>query len=275
MTGAGSGIGLHLATILAAEGSSIAAFDLDLAGTARAAMADAGGRPGQRCTFHQVDVGDAAAIAAAFEEAAALVGRPHLLVNSAGISRNDVFSASTTDDFEQTVHVNLVGSRNVAHGALPLMQRGDRLALISSLAGLLGGYSYAAYAASKAGVIGLAKVLRLEYAPLGIGVSVICPPEIMTPMVERYAATMHPATRALKDVAGTLPIDQACRSMLHGLERGRFMVVPGSRARRTYWLNRLAPDRVTQAITDRIVRNALATHPEADPFAPPRSFDER
>ncbi len=277
MTGAGSGIGLHLARSLAAEGSSVAAFDLGISDDARAAITGAGRQAGQRCTFHEVDVRDGAGIAAAIEDAAGRVGRPNLLVNSAGISRNDVFPASSEDDFDQTVQVNLVGSRNVAHAALPLMLRGDRLALVSSLAGVVGGYSYAAYAASKAGVIGLAKVLRLEYAPIGIGVSVICPPEIMTPMVERYAASMHPATRALKDLAGTLPIDQACRSMLDGLARGRFMVVPGSRARRTYWLNRLAPDRVTQAITDRIVRNALATHPEADPFAPPppRSVDER
>jgi NAD(P)-dependent dehydrogenase (short-subunit alcohol dehydrogenase family) len=224
ITGGGSGIGRHLAQLVAERGERVAVA-----------------------------------------EAVERTGPPTLAINSAGISRNGRFAESTLDDFEQTIAVNLVGSRNFAAAVLPHLTRGTRLALIASLAGITGGYTYAAYASSKAGVIGLARVLRLEYAPEGIGVSAICPPEIMTPMAERYATTMHPATRALKDVAGTLPVDDACREMLAQLERGRFLVIPGRRARRTVRMTRWLPEAVTMRMTDRIVRRALDAMPPSGP----------
>lgn len=257
VTGGGSGIGRHLARTVAARGEAVAVFDLHLTESVREELTAAAGASGRLVLRDGVDVRDAAGLATAVSEAVDLIGRPTLAINSAGVSRNDRFVDSRADDFERTVAINLVGSRNFAAAVLAHMRRGDRLALIASLAGITGGYTYAAYASSKAGVIGLARVLRLEYAPEGIGVSVICPPEIMTPMVEQYATTMHPATRALKDVAGTLPLDEACREMLSLLERGRFLVIPGRRARRTARIARYLPDAVTMRITDRIVRRAL------------------
>lgn len=263
ITGGGSGIGRHLATTLAARGADIAVFDLHVAEAVRAEIEAARRTPGQRVTVHEVDVCDAAALAAAVSAAVAEIGAPALAVNSAGISRNDRFAAAALEDFELTLRVNLIGSRNFAAAVLPHMASGARLALIASLAGITGGYTYAGYAASKAGVIGLAKVLRLEYAPRGIGVSVICPPEILTPMVERSSIGMHPATRALKDVAGTLTVEVACVEMLDGLARGRFTIIPGRRARRTARITRLLPERISQRAADRIVARALQEHPDA------------
>lgn len=258
ITGAGSGIGLHIAGLLAAGGADLALFDLSFTGEARRSVLESRRGDGQRVEFCEADVRDAEALKAAVQHAAVQVGSPRLALNSAGISRNAQFRQSTSEDFEATVAVNLFGSRNFAAAVLPHMDRGSRLALIASLAGLTGGYTYAAYAASKSGVIGLARVLRLEYAPEGIGVSVICPPEIMTPMVERAMIDMHPATRALKDFAGTLPIDDACREILRQLEHGRFTVIPGSRARRAARLSRLLPERLSAALADRIVARAIA-----------------
>jgi NAD(P)-dependent dehydrogenase (short-subunit alcohol dehydrogenase family) len=259
ITGGGSGIGRQLATTLAARGADVALFDLTVPVPVRDEVAAGGGR----LSVHEVDVRDDQALAVAVSAAVAEVGAPVLAVNSAGLSRNDRFETATRDDFEFTLQVNLVGSRNFAAAVLPHMQDGSRLALIASMAGITGGYTYAAYAASKAGVIGLAKVLRLEYAPRGIAVSVICPPEILTPMVERSSVGMHPATRALKDVAGTLTVDVACGEMLAQLARGRFTVIPGRAARRTARLTRLLPERVAQRAADRIVRRALREHPDA------------
>lgn len=261
VTGAGSGIGLHLAKLMAQRGERVAAFDVRFSDEARDELSHAFRSPGgDGCSIHDgIDVRNAELLGAAFESAVAAVGRPTLVINSAGISRNDLFVDSCLEDFEQTIAVNLVGSRNVAAAALPHMRAGSRLGLIASLAGLTGGYTYAAYASSKAGVIGLAKVLRLEWASQRIGVSVICPPEIMTPMVEQYATTMHPATRALKDVAGTLPMDEACREILDLLDSGRFMVIPGKRARRAARMTRYLPERVTTRMADRIVRRAIQT----------------
>jgi NAD(P)-dependent dehydrogenase (short-subunit alcohol dehydrogenase family) len=256
ITGAGSGIGRHLATLLAGRGAELALFDRVVPDEALAEIERARRSPRQRVVHHVVDVTDAPRLVDAVDAAVGAVGPPRLVIHCAGISRNDPFDVATLDDFERTLAVNLVGSRNFAAAVRPHMASGSRLALVASLAGITGGYAYAAYASSKAGVIGLAKVLRLECAPRGIGVSVICPPEIITPMVERHLATMHPATRALKDVAGTLPLDAACQEMLDGLERGRFTVIPGRRARRAALLTRLLPERASHALADRIVRKA-------------------
>lgn len=259
VTGGGSGIGLELCRLGARRGNRVAVFDLHLSEETRSELGDLIGDDERLSLHDDVDVRDAGSVAAAFADAVEHVGPPSLVINSAGISTNALFSESTLDDFDRTIAVNLVGSRNVAAAALPHLRRGSRLALIASLAGITGGYAYAAYASSKAGVIGLARVLRLEWAPEGIGVSVICPPEIMTPMVEQYAQTMHPATRALKDVAGTLPIDEACREMLVQLERGRFLVIPGRRARRAALMTRVLPEAVTTRMADRIVRRAITS----------------
>jgi len=263
VTGGGSGIGRHLAGMLAARGADLAVFDLHVPDEVRAEIEQALHLEGQRLVVHEVDVCDAAALAAAVAGAVGEIGPPALAVNSAGISRNERFEVGSAEDFELTIKVNLGGSRHFAAAVLPHMREGSRLALIASLAGITGGYTYAGYASSKAGVIGLAKVLRLEYAPRGIGVSVICPPEILTPMVERSSIGMHPATRALKDVAGTLPIDVACAEMLAGLARGRFTVIPGRAARRTARITRLLPERISQRAADRIVARALREHPDA------------
>ncbi len=264
VTGAGSGIGLHLARLALGRGDRVAGFDLRIPDDAGSELRDRARSADRVWLRDAVDVRDTSAVASAFDDAVAQIGSPTLVINSAGISTNDLFAASSAEDFERTVAVNLFGSRNVAAAALPHLRRGSRLALIASLAGITGGYTYAAYAASKAGVIGLARVLRLEWAPDGIGVSVICPPEILTPMVEQYATTMHPATRALKDVAGTLPIDEACREMVAQLDRGRFMVIPGRRARRAARMTRLLPEAVTTRMADRIVRRALAEPPPSN-----------
>jgi short-subunit dehydrogenase len=96
---------------------------------------------------------------------------------------------------------------------------------------LVTSYSYAAYNASKHGVVGLAGALRLEYIDKGVEVSVICPPEINTPMVVEERKTLAPAGAKLKEAAGTLELDPACDYILAKLKRRSYMIVPGFRAR--------------------------------------------
>jgi NAD(P)-dependent dehydrogenase (short-subunit alcohol dehydrogenase family) len=102
-------------------------------------------------------------------------------------------------------------------------------------------------------VIGLAEVLRIELATRGIAVAVICPPEVETPMVEYERTLRPPQTTAMKQLAGTLPVETACAGILRGLERDRFMIIPGRLARATAALQRYAPRRITQGIADWIV----------------------
>jgi NAD(P)-dependent dehydrogenase (short-subunit alcohol dehydrogenase family) len=256
ITGGGSGIGLRLAQKLLERGTSLAIFDLAVRGEVRQELEKLAEGTGARCSFHEADLRDAPGIASAVADAVAAIGAPDLAINSAGVQISKPFEALTADEFERVVGVNLVGSRNFAAAVLPHMAAGSRLALIASLAGIVANYGYAAYNASKFGVVGLAGALRLELAPRGIGVSVICPPEVETPMVTAERATSDPISLKLKEFSGTLGVEDACSEILAGLDAERWMIVPGRRARLTRRLAQIFPG-LLNAVSDRLVGQAL------------------
>ena len=119
---------------------------------------------------------------------------------------------------------------------------------------MVSSYSYAAYNASKHGVVGLAGALRLEYIEKGVEVSVICPPEINTPMVVEERKTLTPAGVKLKEAAGTL--DPACDYILAKLKRCHYMIVPGFRARVITVITRWFPG-IMRKFSERIVITTL------------------
>lgn len=122
------------------------------------------------------------------------------------------------------------------------MQPGSPLALIASMAGLTSNYGYAAYGASKFGVVGLATTLRIEYATKGIGVSCICPGEVRTPMVAAENASGNPISLELKKLAGSMDVGSACDEILAGLVAGKWQIIPGGRSKMTAFLNRHFPN---------------------------------
>jgi 3-dehydrosphinganine reductase len=256
LTGAGSGIGMRLAEMALGRGAAVAGFDARPEGLAKLSQtaADSGGR------LHSavVDVRQDQELADAIGAAAERLGPPDLAINCAGILLSKPFAELTSQEFTRVIEVNLIGSRNFAAAALPLMGRGSRLALVASMAGLVANYSYAAYGASKYGVLGLAEVLRLEYKPRGIDVSVICPPEVETSMVYAERKTMHPVSRSLKRTAGTMDVETACAEIFSSLQKGRFLIIPSRRARAVAWVARHVPKPVVHAGTDLAVRLALS-----------------
>jgi NAD(P)-dependent dehydrogenase (short-subunit alcohol dehydrogenase family) len=252
----GSGIGLSLAKHFSARGGRVAVFDLSVSDAVRSELALR--TSSSALSFHEVDVRDADALASAAAEAAAVLGSPTLAVNSAGIQISAPFTELSQEQFSRVLDINLLGSRNFAAAVLPHMQAGSRLALVGSLAGFSANYCYAAYSASKFGVIGLGRVLRLECKPRGIAVTLICPPEVDTPMVEEEKKTMHPVSRRLKDLGGSLSIDEAVAGILAGLDAGRDVIIPGARAKMTYFCSRYLPDALMNLVVDRIVASELA-----------------
>jgi NAD(P)-dependent dehydrogenase (short-subunit alcohol dehydrogenase family) len=253
LTGAGSGIGLALAEALAMRGARIAAFDLRFADEARARLRTVC----PDALFLEVDVCDAAGVAAAVSKAVELIGAPDVAINSAGVQVARPFLEISSKDFDLVIDVNLKGSRNLAAAVLPHMRSGAHLALVASLAGVVSNYGYAAYSSSKFGVVGLASALRIECKTQGIVVSAICPPEVPTPMVDAERRTAPAVTMQTKQFAGTVTLPDLCRQVMHGLERDRFMIVPGSwRARFTVFMAGTFPT-VLARITDRLVAQAL------------------
>lgn len=200
------------------------------------------------CGF-EVDVQNESTMQAKFAEAVTAFGTPDLLINSAGISIAKSFDEMTSQEFERQININLVGSRNVAHAALPHLKQAvqqdkrPKLVFIASAAGLVGCYGYTGYCSSKFGVIGLAEVLRMELRSQKIDVAVVCPPEVDTPLVTEERKTGSPVTAALKQLGGgTMSVDKACQEIYNGIFSNEFMVIIGTQLRILTRLSRVLPD---------------------------------
>jgi 3-oxoacyl-[acyl-carrier protein] reductase len=171
VTGGNRGIGLAIAQRLAAAGDAVTV-------TSRS------GDPVPGLTAVACDVRDPAAVDAAFKAAEEAQGPVEVLVANAGVTRDQLLALMSEDDFSEVVDTNLAGTYRVAKRAVrPMMRmRRGRMIFISSVVGLLGSGGQANYAASKAGLVGLARSLARELAPRSITVNVVAPGFVDTDM---------------------------------------------------------------------------------------------
>lgn len=260
ISGGRSGIGRALALALAAQGCNIALFNRSDAGAVLDELARAAARPEQRFLAWQADVSQARDIARAVQEASAALGAPDLAINSAGVINALPFEQATAEDFERVVDINLKGSRHFAAAVLPHMPAGSHLVFIASLAALTGNFAYTAYCASKFGVRGLAEALRYELRFRDIDVSLCCPGEIWTPMVEQEKQHQHPVSAALKSFAGSARLEDSVPVLLRGIARRQFEIVDGFRPGLTAFLSRHVP-RISRRVGDRIAARAMRNLP--------------
>jgi 3-oxoacyl-[acyl-carrier protein] reductase len=176
VTGGNRGIGLAIARKLAAGGDAVTV-------TSRSG-ADVPGLTVVKC-----DVRDAAAVHAAFTAAEAGPGPVEVLVANAGITRDQLLALMSEDDFGDVLDTNLTGAYRVAKRAVRGMirMRRGRIIFISSVVGLLGSGGQANYAASKAGLVGLARSLARELGSRHITVNVVAPGFVDTDMTAALA----------------------------------------------------------------------------------------
>jgi len=185
VTGGASGIGGAISSRLAADGAMVAIFDVngDAARAAAVAIEQAGGK----AIGLTVDVTDRAAIDAAVEEVRARLGRPTVLVNSAGLTVPGPFLEVTAEAWNKMLAINLTGTFDCCQAVLPdMVEEGwGRIVNISSSSVHSGSAGLSGYVAAKSGVVGLTKVLALEFGKHGITVNTIPPGYIDTPMLRR------------------------------------------------------------------------------------------
>jgi 3-dehydrosphinganine reductase len=231
VSGGSSGIGLALASRLAAAGwdLTILARDLDRLAAARATLA----AEGAAVVTHSVDVANADGVGRAVRAAVEAHGTPALVVACAGVVVPGLFGAQPLDVFRRTMEVNYLGALHLARAALPAMRArvaaggGGRIVLVASGAALLGLYGYSSYAPSKFAVRGLAEALRGELKPEGIAVSVVYPPDTDTPGYREEVRRRPEVTSRLAAGGGLLSAEEAARAILRGVDRGRFAIAPG------------------------------------------------
>jgi len=256
ITGGSSGIGLACAGLLAARGADVAIFARGREQLDKALVQIEGNRVAQKQRFMAfgLDVSQRDQAENVLNRAVSDLGVPDILINSAGISFPQRFEDIPHAKFDEIVHVNLNGTWNTVSILLPHMKkRGGYIVNVSSVAGYIGVYGLSAYSASKFAVIGFSEALRSELKRFNISVSVLCPPDVDTPMLEKSNRIKPEETRAISSSASLVkPIDVA-REVVAGMGRGQFLILPGSGTKFTYTMKRLFPGLV-ESIMDGQIR---------------------
>ena len=182
VTGAARGLGRCIAQTLAAAGAKVACIDVNvetLADTVAAIRAGGGTAEPIAC-----DVTDSNRVGEAVDEVVKLWGTLHLLVNNAGITRDNVIIRMKDEQWDAVLNINLRGTFLFTRAAArPMMKnRQGRIINIASVSGLMGNPGQANYSASKAGVIGLTRTVARELASRNITVNAVAPGFIATDM---------------------------------------------------------------------------------------------
>ena len=183
VTGGSRGIGRAVVLLLAAEGMDVTFFYRDNAAAAAEVVA-AGTAAGHAIASDQVDIRDSAACVAAVERVVARRERIDLLVNNAGMIRDNQLAAMDDDDVRLVLDTNVGGVFNVTRAVVPtmIMQRAGKIINLSSISGDKGGRGQTNYAASKGAVNAFTRALAVELAPRKITVNAVAPGVIETEM---------------------------------------------------------------------------------------------
>ncbi|MET7967104.1 3-oxoacyl-ACP reductase FabG [Micromonospora sp. NPDC005305] len=206
VTGAARGIGAGVAKRLARDGFAVAVVDLDEA--AGAPVADEIRAAGGRAVAVGADVADEEAVGAAVDRIAGELGEPTVLVNNAGITRDNLLFKMTADDWDAVVNVHLRGSFLMTRAVQGYMTSAGwgRIVNLSSTSAL-GNRGQANYAAAKAGLQGFTKTLALELGKFGVTANAIAPGFIETEMTAATAARLGvPFEEFKRAAAAQIPV---------------------------------------------------------------------
>ena len=192
VTGAARGIGLGIATRFAAEGASVAVLDLDEgeAGSAAGQLTTVGSADGhQRHVGIGCDVSDSGSVQAAVGRVVTELGALHILVNNAGVTRDNLLFKMTDDDWDMVIGVHLRGAFLMTRAAQKhfVEQKYGKVVCLSSVSAL-GNRGQANYAAAKMGIQGFVRTLGIELGPFGVTANAIAPGFIATDMTDATAA---------------------------------------------------------------------------------------
>ena len=272
VTGAGSGIGRATALALAAAGVRLVLCDREAVTLAetRTLLPD----PAACLFIHVADVADRTAMAALAAAVHDRVPALDILVNNAGVGLTGGILHTTLDDWDWVLRINLGGVIHGCHFFLPAMIQAGRghVVNVSSALGYWAAPQMLGYATSKFAVIGLSESLRAELAPLGIGVSVICPGLIDTRILAGTRLRGDGDPEATRAHVSTLyrqrrfPPERVAAAILTAIRRNRAVVPVSPEAWLLYYLKRFLPG-LSGPLGRWLSRRALPPAPQTFPQA--------
>lgn len=183
ITGSGQGLGRATAGRLHAAGASVVINYLsDAAGVNESLAREAVRQLGERAAAIAGDVRDVDSVESLLDEAVQHFGGLDIVVNNAGVLRDRALKNMTEADWQDVIDTNLTGMFHVCRAVRERIADGGRIVNMASIAGVVGFYGQANYAAAKAGVIGLTKALSKEFAGRNITVNAVAPGVALTEM---------------------------------------------------------------------------------------------
>lgn len=248
LTGAASGIGRATALKLAARGAELYLTDCDAEGLALT-VSDARALGAQVPEHRALDISDFDAVADFAAEIHTRHGAMDMVMNIAGVSAWGTLDQLTHTQWKSMIDVNLMGPIHVIETFLPPMVaagRGGHLVNVSSAAGLVALPWHSAYSASKYGLRGLSEVLRFDLARHRIGVSVVVPGAVKTPLVEKIQIAgvdrEDPRVRRWTDrfTRHAVSAERVADRILNGVSRNRYLIYTSGDIRALYVFKRVA-----------------------------------
>ncbi len=205
VTGAASGLGRELALCAGKEGAVLLLADIDPQG-----VKETSGllrRTGVESREYVVDVSDSSQVKAVAEAVLGEFGGLDVLINNAGVFVWADFIDTTPEDWEWVMGVNLWGPILTIRAFLPgMIERGSgHIVNIASLGGLVTMPTLSAYSTAKFGLVGLTETLQHELEPLGISVTLVCPGNIRTPVIDRVVVRGYDRAKLARASFGLMP----------------------------------------------------------------------
>lgn len=200
ITGGSSGIGFAAAQLFCAEGARVA-----IVGRDKSKLSSAVKVLGKNAIAFSADVCESSEIANAVEKAAMVFGGVDIVFANAGIGGATPLGSTNPATFKEIISVNLVGSFFTVQALVPHLRRGAAVILNGSIQGVMGAPEYAAYAASKAGIRALTRVLAAELVSRGIRVNAVTPGPTDTPIWDRGEESTR-RTEKVEQISKSIPL---------------------------------------------------------------------